>query len=456
MHATIGLSEVVSALSLALDITEGQPMGHAIRSCVLGMRIGQELQLDRQQISDLYYALLLKDSGCSSNSARMHQILGSDDLQAKREIKFEDWTKPSLSGLKYLNRNVLPGASPWQRVTKMVGVGLAQKNNNLDLIATRCERGAEIARKIGFSAVTAQAIRALDEHWNGGGYPEGLIGQKIPILARIINASQTLEVFASAFGPAEALKVLADRSGTWFDPEIVRVAATLESDEQLWRTVQDDARYSVLPLEPGGRMPASPARIDSICEAFADIVDAKSPFTFQHSVGVARVAVQIAEQLSLGVPKLITIRRAALLHDIGKLGVSNAILDKPDKLTAEEFQIMKMHPVYTRQILEIITGFEEIASVAAAHHEKLDGSGYPNGMTEKELTLMQRILVVADIFQALTEKRAYRDGMPCDQVLTMMAAHVPHKLDATCFEALRSCTGQPVANTLQLSQTAGR
>ncbi len=170
---TILLSEVVSALSLALDLTEGQPMGHAIRSCVLGMRIGAQLGLDRQQLSDLYYALLLKDSGCSSNSARLYQILGSDDLQAKREVKLEDWTKMSLSGLRYLSRNASPNATPMQRLKRIVNVGLHQKRNNMILISARCERGAEIARKVGFSEVTSQAIQALDEHWDGGGYPLG-------------------------------------------------------------------------------------------------------------------------------------------------------------------------------------------------------------------------------------------------------------------------------------------
>jgi putative nucleotidyltransferase with HDIG domain len=238
----------------------------------------------------------------------------------------------------------------------------------------------------------------------------------------------------------------------------VRIAATLEVDVKLWQTLPDaGSRYSVLPLDPGGRMPASPARIDSICQAFADIVDAKSPFTFQHSVGVAHNAVLIAEELGLGAPKITTIRRAALLHDIGKLGVSNAILDKPDKLTDEEWQAMKMHPLYTRQILEVITGFEEIAEVAGAHHEKLDGSGYPNRMTGTHISLLQRLVVVADVFQALSERRPYRDAIPPETVLTMMAADVPHKLDAECFQALRRRTQSfNGIQTKTFTQAAGR
>jgi len=136
--STIRLSDVVSALSAALDLTEGQPMGHAVRSCILGMRIAQELQLPPEQCADLYYALLLKDAGCSTNAARMYQILGSDDIRAKREVKYEDWTKPSISGLQYLMRNVLPGKSAARRFIKAVEVGLQQNKNNAAVIGARC------------------------------------------------------------------------------------------------------------------------------------------------------------------------------------------------------------------------------------------------------------------------------------------------------------------------------
>lgn len=443
---------------MALDLTEGQPMGHAIRGCILGMRIGEQLGLESQQLSDLYYALLLKDSGCSTNSARLQKILGSDDIKAKREVKLEDWTKVSLSGLRYLSRNASPQASPLRRIKKILTVGLAQKRNNLELISARCERGAEIARKVGFNEATAHAIRSLDEHWDGGGYPEGLAGQQISVLARIINASQTLEVFAAAYGPSEALRVLRERSGTWFDPEIVRAASALESDEGLWDCLQgSNANDAVLRLEPGGCLPASPERIDSLCQAFAEIVDAKSPFTFRHSVGVTQIAVEVAETLGLADPRVTMIRRAALLHDVGKLGVSNTILDKPGKLTPEEWLIMKVHPVHTRKILERITGFEEIASVAAAHHERLDGSGYPDGMTQRELTLSARIVAVADVFQALSEKRAYRNALPCEVVLKMMETDVPAKLDSDCFDALKSQRGAVLATESKAhAHTAGQ
>lgn len=453
---TIRLSNVVSALSTALDLTEGQPMGHAIRSCILGMRLAEELQLSPRDRSDLYYALLLKDSGCSSNSARMRQIMGGDDIRAKREVKFEDWTRPSLSGLRFLLRNVLPGRPLWRRLLRSARLGVQQQSNNAKVIGARCERGAQIARKIGMSEGTAEAIRCLDEHWNGAGYPEGRRGQEIPLLARIMSVSQTLEVFATGRSVAEAVATIRDRAGRWFDPEMARAVRTLEKDEALWMKVFSlDARDHVLQMEPGAAISATPERIDSLCHAFAEVIDAKSPYTYYHSLGVAAVAVQIAEGLGLAPETVTMIRRAALLHDLGKLSVSNAILEKPGKLTAEEWEVVKTHPMYTRIILRTIEGFDHLAFVAGAHHERLDGRGYPDGLTAKQLPLTARIICVADVYQALTERRPYRGDMPADVVFGIIEKETPQSLDGDCLAALKRKRAGTPAETLRQSKAAG-
>jgi putative nucleotidyltransferase with HDIG domain len=453
---TIRFSDVVSALSAALDLTEGQPMGHAVRSCILGMRIADEMQLGPQERSDLYYALLLKDAGCSTNAARMHKILGSDDIRAKKEVKFEDWTKPSLSGLRYLMRNVLPGKSWAQRLGKAVVVGLQQKKNNAEVIGARCERGAQIARKVGLGEPTAQAIFSLDEHWNGGGYPEHRKGEEISLLARIMNVSQTLEAFASQRSPAEAVAVVSQRSGSWFDPEIARIVRTLEKDEQLWEKARSEgARQYVLEMEPGAAIPATPQHIDNLCDAFAEIIDTKSPYTYNHSLGVAQASIEIANGLGLAAQTVTMVRRAALLHDIGKLSVSNAILEKPGKLTDTEWEVMKMHPVYTRAIVRTISGFEQLAFVAAAHHERLDGKGYPDGLTASHLPLTARILCVADVYQALTEKRPYRESMPAQAVFALMDKDAPSRLDPACLEVLKQNSFKDVQQAAAKAQAAG-
>jgi HD-GYP domain-containing protein (c-di-GMP phosphodiesterase class II) len=453
---SIRLSDVISALSVALDLTEGQPMGHAIRSCILGMRIAKELGLSAQDCSDLYYALLLKDSGCSTNSARLHQILGSDEITAKREVKLEDWTKLSLSGARYLWRNVLPGSSLAKRLKRILQVALHQKSNNAELIGARCERGAEIARKIGLSENTAEAIRSLDEHWDGGGYPEGLERDQVPYLAQIMNVSQTAEVYIAQQGTEAAMNVVSERSGKWFNPEIVSVVRSLRADSELWRQITAlNAREFALQMEPGTAIPASPERIDSLCQAFAQVIDAKSPYTFNHSLGVADASVEIAEAMALAPGVVTMIRRAALLHDIGKLSVSSAILEKPGKLTDQEWKIVKMHPVYSRLILSNISGFEHLAFIAGAHHERLDGKGYPDGLTEAQMPLPARIIAVADVYQALIEKRPYRDGLALDVVFGMMDQDVPSRLDRDCVVALKKRKLASPVRTEKSAQAAG-
>jgi HD-GYP domain-containing protein (c-di-GMP phosphodiesterase class II) len=263
-----------------------------------------------------------------------------------------------------------------------------------------------------------------------------------------------LEVFASGRSPAEAVKVVGERSGSWFDPEIVKIVRALESDKGLRERVQSkEAREYVLQMEPGTAVRASAERIDSICRAFAEVIDAKSPYTFTHSMGVAEAAVDISEGLGLAPQTTSMVRRAALLHDVGKLSVSNAILEKPGKLNEEEWKAMKMHPMYTKVILEKITGFEDLAFVAGAHHERLDGKGYPDGLTSEQLPLTARIICVADVYQALCEKRPYRDSLPAKVVFRMMSEDASTRLDSECLTALKE--RRPEETVHSMAQAAG-
>src|ERR1700692_4179830 len=245
------MSDLISALSYALDLTEGQPMGHAVKCCLLSMRLADILNLSMQQKADLYYATLLKDAGCSSNAARMYEILGGQKRKAKQEVKATDWTKVSFQGLEYLLRNVMPGRSRLERVFAIAGVATNRDAQTSEMINLRCDRGAQIAKKIGFSESITTAIYSLDEHWNGKGFPAGRKAQDIPLFSRIMNLCQTLEVFVTLNGVSDGFQVLRDRSGTWFDPELVRAAGELEKDTELWKLIeQDHARDAVMEMEP--------------------------------------------------------------------------------------------------------------------------------------------------------------------------------------------------------------
>jgi putative nucleotidyltransferase with HDIG domain len=433
------VSEIISALSLALDLTEGQPMGHSINTCLIGMKIAAPMGLTERELHDLYFALLLKDTGCSSNAARMHEVFGGDDLKAKREVKTQDWTRVTLDGLKYLSRNMKPGAPNYRRAMAIGQMALQRERRAREFTAIRCERGAQIALRLGFSARTAQAIRNLDELWNGKGHPRGIRGAEIPMASRIMNLAQVMEVFAAAQGPAAAMNVIRERSGKWFDPEVVRAAEPLAQDAALWKHLQDGtARQAIIALELGDRHPADHAAIDNICEAFAGVIDAKSTFTNQHSTRVTATAVAIGKKLGFDEKRLVRLRRAALLHDIGKLSIPNSTVDKNSGLTQEDRDIVELHPHYTQLILEKIPGFEEIAAIAGAHHEKLDGSGYPRKLRDSELSMDARALVVADVFDALSSPRAHRPAMQRKAVFEVMSKEVPTKLDPFCFNALQS------------------
>lgn len=435
---TLRAADVISALSYALDLTEGQPMGHAVRGCLIGLRLADRLGLPEQVRADLYYALLLKDCGCSSNSARLAAILGGDEVRAKREVKLTDWTRASWETFRYLRRNAATGL-PWpRRAWRMARIALRSRADSREVVQLRCERGAEIARRIGFSPAVSAAIRALDEHWDGHGQPLGLRRDQIPFLARVVNLCQTLEVFAAAEGPRRGLEVLRRRAGRWFDPELVAAARGLENDAELWRLVAGpEARARVLDLEPGVDLMAA-ERLDEVCAAFADVVDAKSPYTFRHSEGVTGYAQRIAKRLNLPARVQTLIRRAALLHDIGKLAVPNSILDKPGKLTGEEWEVMKRHPYFTEQILNRIGGFAELSFIAAAHHERLDGRGYFRGLNADQLPVAARVIAVADVFEALSARRPYREALPTERVLALMREDSPRALDPACLEALSS------------------
>lgn len=433
----LSFAEVLSSLSFALDLTSGQSSGHAQRTCLIGMRLGQEYGLDEAQLTSLYHALLIKDSGCSSNAARMFQIFGSDDIDAKRAIRITDWSNVD-EALKFASSHTLPHGSLLARAQRMQTVTSNLARFTGQLFEARCSRGANIARTLGLGEDAAQCIYSLDEHWNGQGMSHGLRGEQIPVLARVAGLAQTLEVFWKTFGLGTAYEVIRERSGRWFDPELVRIAHAFRQDDEFWRGIQDNTRQRLLRLTTGATAQSiTPGKIDDVCDAFAHIVDAKSHFTGEHSSRVKDCAVGIAEGFGIGGDRLTLIRRAALLHDIGKLAVPNTILDKPGPLAPAEWETVKRHPLLTQQILGRITGFGRLTEVAAAHHERLDGTGYVNGLRAGEIDQDMRILAVADVYDALSSSRPYRAAMPTEQVFAILDSKAHTSLDADCIAVLK-------------------
>ncbi len=448
----IALSELIGALSNALDVAEGEPPGHARRSCLIGMRLADVLGLDGAARSDLFYALLLKDAGCSANSAHMSALFGADDQEAKRTSKLVDWARP-MSAFVWSLKTVAPDGSLSERGERLRAIRNEGRVTR-SLMRARCHRGAEIALKLGFSEATADAIRALDEHWNGHGQPLGLSGNDIPLAARIMCLAQTVEVFHAARGVHVAYRVATKRSGQWFDPTLVKALGSFRTDARFWESLQAP---DVSAVEPAGRvLTADEDRLDRIAEAFADVIDAKSPWTHEHCEHVCAIATGMGTLLGFDNPALRELGRAALLHDIGKLSISNRILDKPGPLTEAEQTRFREHVLLTEEILGRVPGFDGLAMLASAHHERLDGHGYPRGLAADEQTMPMRVLAVADVYEALTSERPYRSAYTSEVALELIAADVPARLDPDAFAALKSLVTDRTLRTLPGRLTGAR
>ncbi len=332
------------------------------------------------------------------------------------------------------------GGSVWKKASRFAAVATSGQALAKELVQTRCERGEKIARQLQLPELTARAIHCLDEHWDGSGYPSGRAGEEIPVLARIMGLAQTLEVFWQRAGIDAACSVAAHRRGTWFDPRMVDAFLSVRNDPKFLASMRsEDVATEAAALEPAGMgLPADDEVLERLAVGFGEVVDAKSPWTFEHSRGVAVVAEGIGKLLDISGRRLRTLRWAALLHDIGKLGVSNLILDKPGQLNAEEMTKMRRHPAFTYEILRRVRGFSEFADMAAGHHEKLDGRGYHLGLSGDTVTLEMRILGVADMYEALAAKRPYRPERTSEEALTIIDREAGKGLCPMVVSALKA------------------
>jgi HD-GYP domain-containing protein (c-di-GMP phosphodiesterase class II) len=441
-HDRVTLSELLGALSHALDLTEGQPAGHCVRCSHIGVEIGRDIGLGEHEITELYYVLLLKDLGCSSNAARICELYLTDDLTFKQDFKLIDGSLPQA--LRFVLSHTGLKAGLAERFRAIVNIFQNGGEIARELIETRCHRGADIARKMRFSEPVAEGIKNLDEHWDGGGKPLGLSGTAIPIYSRIALLAQVIDVFHVSNGSEAALREARNRSGTWFDPDLVAAFERVAARPAFWDMLRtDDEHESLLRQAPQqASVPIDEDYLDDIAAAFAQVVDSKSPYTSGHSDRVTLFTDMIAEELKFSAGQRRRLKRAALLHDIGKLGVSNAILDKPGKLDDAEWDIMRMHSAHSEAILSRIGAFSELAPIAGAHHERLDGKGYPRGLAGDQIGLETRMITTADIFDALTADRPYRAAMTITKALGIMSGMVGTQIDADCFAALHRALGR--------------
>lgn len=434
------LSDAVAALSHALDISEGHGPQHGLRTAVIGMRIGHQLGLDATTSHDLYYALLLKDLGASSNASQIFHLFGADDRRLKRALRSVDLGDINEGSWFMLSQ--LRGSVPLiKRLRYVMEMGLGRFHAGHTLTRNRAERGAQLALDMGMGTTVADAIRATGERHDGRGHPFGLSGAAIPLLARITALAQVVEPAYAEGGPEAAKQVATQGRGERFDPEVVDALLTLANNDRLWYDLEGDSVWRSLTEVAPNEHPAlvDDECFDRVAEVMARVIDAKSPWTYKHSSRVKDIALGIAFELpgvEADVERVRALVRGALLHDIGTLGVSNGVLDKPTNLVNSELETVQRHTAYSEHILSWVRPFQEAVPFAAGHHERVDGRGYHGAVPAKLLDLDVRVLAVADQFEALTSSRPHRDAFSPEDALGILAADAGFGVDEAALAAL--------------------
>jgi len=343
-----------------------------------------------------------------------------------------------------LLRRVGSHGSGVARARRLAAFPVSGMKQVLSFATTHCTLGSQFAEQIGLDEAVCVAIRQGYEQWDGKGYPSHLRGQEICLPARLVQLAGPVEVVARRRGVEAAVAVARRHRGTQFDPAVVDLfcAHAPELLDGLDRASDWDA---VLGTEPVLSRRVSGADLDQVLEAMADLVDLKSPCLAGHSRGVANLASAAARVAGYPGDDVAVLRRAGLIHDLGRLGVSNAIWDKPGTVTEAESERIRLHPYLTDRMLARVGALSRSREIAARHHERLDGSGYPRGLTAASLTPPDRLLAAADAYHAMTEPRPYRDPLGPGQASLQLRAEVAAgRLDSQAAEAVLAAAGHRV------------
>lgn len=364
----VNFTQLLEAFSLALDLGENRVLSHAKRTAYVAYRIGEALGVEN--LRELYHGGLLHDIGVTKTLSEEHFVL--------------------------------------HRV----------KNH--------CDFGSQLVEELPISDNMVQIVKYHHENFDGSG-PNGLTGNEIPIEAQIVYLADQFDIRTNKsikmFTQRDTLVEYAhSKAGIFFNPEVVAAFKSEAKKERFWLDIENDNFKHIeskINDDKNFYTELYENELLSVAKVFGKIIDSKSRFTHNHSSGLADIVEKVAIKSNF-TKDINLLKTSALLHDIGKLAVSREILEKPSNLSKEEFAIIKSHVYYTKYILGSIGGFKEISKIAGSHHEKLDGSGYADGLQGDNLSLYDRLLGVCDIYQALTEDRPYRKGSEPRQALKII------------------------------------
>jgi HD-GYP domain-containing protein (c-di-GMP phosphodiesterase class II) len=399
------LAELIAALSLATDLAMGQPMEHALRTCLLAVSLGELLGLDDAELNDVYYVALLRAVGCTADPHDLAALFGDEMAAQATMATIDHGDAPAMLG--FILRNAGAGQPPLRRAQTLasaLATGLGKAKHGA---VVHCEVAQHLAARLGLGSGTQHALGMVFERWNGRGLSGRHQGEGIPRPMRIVHLARDAEVFLRIGGLDAAVTVARDRAGTAYDPALVetfthhaaRLQARLEA-RPAWEAAMD--------AEPGRRRWLSETELDTAARAIADFADMKSWYTVGHSSGVATLAAEAARQCRLPDADVVSVYRAGLLHDVGRAGVSAAVWSRAAPLREAERERVRLHPYYTERVLARPRALAHLGTLASLHHERLDGSGYHRGLPAALQPPAARLLAAADTYHAMTEPRPHR------------------------------------------------
>jgi HD-GYP domain-containing protein (c-di-GMP phosphodiesterase class II) len=437
----VRLAELLASLSLATDLGLGLPMEHVLRSCRLGLNLAEEVGLDESERAVVYYVALLAWLGCHADSHEQAAWFG-DDIALRADAQMVDSAGPELTA--FILRRVGTGAPPWRRALRVGALLLPGHGGMPDMQSTHCLIAGQFALRLGLGPEVRDPLQHVFERWDGKGSPAKLAGEQIALAARIVVIADIVEAFRRAGGVEAGAEVAHRRAGGQFDPDLA--TRVYESADALLGGLDEATGWEkAIAGEPALAVRLTDLQLDSALEAVADFADLKSPYTTGHSRGVAERAARAAHFAGLGDAAAEELRRAGLLHDVGRIGVPNTIWDKPGPLTETEMERVRMHPYLTQRTFSRSSRLAELARLAAEHHERLDGSGYPRALAGGALSPESRLLAVADAYQAMAEPRPHRPPRDRDEIARELRREVADgRLDADAADAVLGAAGHRV------------
>ena len=440
----VRLAELLAALSLATDLGNGFVPETALRSCLLAVQLGQELGLSDPELSDVYYLPLLRYLGCTAFAYEEAATFGGDDIAFRNAFAGVDFGRSrEVMGTAFTR---LARDSNAAGRVRAIGAFLSQGQRFAPQMArANCEVSARLAERLGLSRTVIEALGFAYERWDGKGIPAGVSGEGIPVAARIMVLSHTVVTQMQRARLVDPNALVAARAGSDFAPDVAAAFAR-RSDDLLESISAESVWDRALEAEPESRPWLPVTRLDEIATAFADFADLKSPYTLGHSHGVARLAEAAAHGQNLDAADALSVRRAALLHHLGRVGVTNGIWDKPGRLSVAEWERVRLYPYHTERIVARPAAFAPLAPLAGAPHERLDGSGYHRGLPAAVIPPAARVLAAADVYQAMTEARPYRPALAAEAAARQMSAEVADgRLDREAVDAVLAAAGQSSA-----------